>query len=305
MFLLCFAVSILQIRWKGLRDCFKRYLRKLNDAQSGSATKRVVPYIHADELEFLRPWMDLRETQSSWEVPDEGQEESQAAASEEAASQEAEGSLDHSLLNDSEAAQESNRGEASASMQQLAQPIRLRSQHRSRPPRGRLTENMDRFALLVESMNQKLEELNSEDHGFGLMVAGMLQKIPQERKHAVKKAVMDLLEASIRNEPSIPTSPMFGPPPSGPYYTYPNPPPPRTHPYYPPRFRPYSDEYGNAMNPAHPPIPYPSPSPIPSTIGAPGYQQYRQNANDFPPTPSPSPSTSSVTSGYEPVYEQL
>ncbi|PIO10544.1 hypothetical protein AB205_0056820 [Aquarana catesbeiana] len=283
-----------------------RYLRKINAARSGSATKRVVPYIHADELEFLRPWMDLRETQSSWEVPGEGQVESQAAASDEAASQEAGGSLDHSILNESEAAQESNQEEASASTQQQAQPIRLRSQRRSRPTRGRITENMDRFSQLVESMNQKLDELNSEDHGFGLMVAGMLQRIPLERKHAVKKAVMDLLEGSIRNDPSIPTSPMFGPPPpSGPYYTYPNPPPPRTHPYYPPRFRPYFDEYGHALNPAHPPIPYPSPSPIPSAIGAPGYQQYRHNSNDFPPTPSPMPSTSSVTSGYDPVYEEL
>ncbi|PIO23388.1 hypothetical protein AB205_0097350 [Aquarana catesbeiana] len=165
---------------------------------------------------------------------------------------------------------------------------------------------MDRFADLVERMNQKLEDLQSEDHGFGLMVAGMLQKIPQEPKHDVKKAVMDLLEASMRNEPSIPTSPMFGPPPpSGPYYTYPNPPPPRTHPYYPPRFHPYSDEYGNAMNPAHPPIPYPSPSPIPSTIGAPGYQPFSHHSTNLPPTPSVRASTSSATSGYKPVYEQL
>ncbi|PIO41144.1 hypothetical protein AB205_0192630 [Aquarana catesbeiana] len=280
----------------------------MNDARSGSATKRVVPYIHADELEFLRPFMDLRETQFSWEVRDEGQEESQEAATQEAASQEAGGSLslDHSLLEDSEAAQESNQGEASSNIQQPAQPIRLRSQRRSRPPRGRHSDNMDRFAELVERMNQKLEDLQSEDQGFGLMGAGMLQKIPQERKHAVKKAVMDLLEASMRNEPSMPTSPMFGPPPpSGHYYTYPNPPLPRTHPYYPPRFRMYSNEYGNAMNPAHPPIPYLSPSPIPSTIGAPGYQQFSQHSNNFPPTPSPRPSTSSVTSGYEPVYEQL
>lgn len=105
---------------------------------------------------------------------------------------------------------------------------------------------------LRTSLNQKLDELHSKDHEFGQMVAGILKK----RKNNVKKAVMDLLDASLQDEPAIASSPMFGPPPpSGPYYTYPNPPPPKTHPYYPPCFRPYSDEYGNERNPAHSLIP--------------------------------------------------
>ncbi|PIO14673.1 hypothetical protein AB205_0196470 [Aquarana catesbeiana] len=66
--------SAIQVRWKGLRDCYKRYLRKLLEARSGSGSKRVVPYVHAEELEFLRPSMELRETQSSWQVAQEGQE---------------------------------------------------------------------------------------------------------------------------------------------------------------------------------------------------------------------------------------
>ncbi|XP_077317170.1 uncharacterized protein LOC143939950 [Lithobates pipiens] len=199
-------LSILKIHWKGLHDCFDRYLRKINEAMSGSGGKRVVPYVHAAELEFLRPFLDLREIQSSWEVGDEGQD-----ASQEAASQEVGGllSLDHPLLlEEQEEAQDSNQGEAS-NIQQPAEPIQLRSQRRGRPPRGSNTQNINRFAELVDRMNQKLDQLNSEDHGFGLMVAGMLQKVPQERKHKVKKAVMDLLEASIRNDPSIPSSPMF------------------------------------------------------------------------------------------------
>ncbi|XP_073461444.1 uncharacterized protein [Aquarana catesbeiana] len=67
-------LSAIQVRWKGLRVCYKRYLRKILEARSGSGSKRVVPYVHAEELEFLRPSMELTETQSSWQVAQEGQE---------------------------------------------------------------------------------------------------------------------------------------------------------------------------------------------------------------------------------------
>ncbi|PIO13830.1 hypothetical protein AB205_0025550, partial [Aquarana catesbeiana] len=286
-----FAVSLIQIRWKGLRDCFKRYLRKISEARSGSGSKRLVPYVHADELDFLRPHIELRETQSSWEVGEEGQE----------APLEPQGSQDQHEMAELPAP-ELDPSETSVNTPVTAGPSRVESpgptqvRLRNSRPAGRHSQNMDRFANLVDRLNQKLDDLESEEHGFGIMVAGMLKKIPEERRNQVKKAVMDLLDASVRNEQPNCSSAMFGPPPpSGPYYPHSNPPPPRTHPYYSPRFHPYSDEYGNVLPYSHPPIPYPSPSPITSTIGAPSF------------TPSPGPSTRNANpqSEYQPSYHHL
>ncbi|PIO09328.1 hypothetical protein AB205_0205750, partial [Aquarana catesbeiana] len=172
--------SAIQVRWKGLRVCYKRYLRKILEARSGSGSKRVVPYVHAEELEFLRPSMELTETQSSWQVAQEGQE----------APPEPQGSQEHCSL-DEKMTQEMNpetldtQETAGPSQVQRPEPLQARSTRTARP-RGRRVDNMQRFADLMDRLNQKLDDLDSEEHAFGLMVAGMLKKIPEDRHNAKK-----------------------------------------------------------------------------------------------------------------------
>ncbi|XP_077346714.1 uncharacterized protein LOC143995860 [Lithobates pipiens] len=252
----------LQTCWKGLRDCYKRYLRKIQESRSGSGSKRVVSYVHADEMEFVRPFMELGETQSSLE----DQRQAQQAGGEAACV--VEGGAHFQPLADSpnqiQTTQETEIGESSSQVpevnlpevghQQVEQPARPIPQQSARL--GRHSQNMDQFASLMETMHEKLESLESEESGFGIMVAGVIKRVPQERQGHVKKAIIDLLEANMVNQPATAPSPMFGPPPpSGPFYDFPNPPPPRTHPYYTPRFRPYTDNYGNAINQGNAPSP--------------------------------------------------
>ncbi|XP_073454134.1 uncharacterized protein [Aquarana catesbeiana] len=256
--------------------------------------------------------MELRETQSSWEDVDNIQRAGGEAAC-------AVGGSQCQSLEVSVDTQETNIAEPSTQLElpevqltpielpvveqpQVEEPPTRRPlpPRSSRPIGGRMNETMERFSTLMAKLDQKLDTLETEESGFGCMVAGMLKKVPQDRKNAVKKSIMDILEANIQSAPATEQSSIFvhPPPPSGPYYNFPNPTPPRTHHYYPPRFRPYTDEYGNTQNLGNPPIPYPSPSPIPSTLTS---QRFSEESILMPPTPSPRPSTSST----QPTYHQL
>ncbi|PIO34255.1 hypothetical protein AB205_0110290, partial [Aquarana catesbeiana] len=81
-----FAVRSLQTRRRSLKDCYNRYLRKLKEGRSGSSSKTLVPYAHAGDLEFLKPVLEIRGTQASWEDSTQGlppEDESEEAAEEE------------------------------------------------------------------------------------------------------------------------------------------------------------------------------------------------------------------------------
>ncbi|XP_077347917.1 uncharacterized protein LOC143996625 [Lithobates pipiens] len=307
-------LTVLQTRWKGLRDCFKRHLRRLHEGRSGSGSRRFVPYVHAEELQFLLPFMEPRETQSSWGEGQQSRREASSQPLHEAAS--AGANLDVPVHEPLEAADEiflppspqhdlQIASSQQVELQQVSQldlpnveqpqveqspnqraPL-LRS---SRPVGGsRGAQTMERFANLMDRLDRKLETLETEESAFGVMVASMRKRVPDGRKNLVRKDIMDILEANMITPNSTNQSVMLPNPPCppGPYYNMPNPPPPRTHPYYPPRFRPYTDEYGNALTSANAPIPYPSPSPIFSSHDVPN------NPILMPSTPSPMPSTSS------------
>ncbi|XP_077345607.1 E3 SUMO-protein ligase ZNF451-like isoform X2 [Lithobates pipiens] len=193
------TVTILQTRWKGLRDCYNRYLKKILNQRSGSGGKRVAPYIHAEEMEFLRPFMDLRATQSSMPHPEQPGTSAQCAAAGNAPSGE-EGAPSPSLIQSlGQNSMETNEDSqpANLSMAEVEEP-----EGRQEPDRPalhgrsgrpiRLQNNLERFASLMEKMNTKLSDMESAESGFGIMVAAMLKKIPQERQAFVKKNIIDL-----------------------------------------------------------------------------------------------------------------
>ncbi|XP_050669253.1 uncharacterized protein LOC126968331 isoform X4 [Leptidea sinapis] len=68
----------LQKRWKNLRDCFTRELRRLKDVKSGSAAKRKSHYTYFNQLLFLRSVLDTNAIENSLE---EASQENESARS--------------------------------------------------------------------------------------------------------------------------------------------------------------------------------------------------------------------------------
>ncbi|XP_041975068.1 uncharacterized protein LOC121730189 [Aricia agestis] len=68
----------LQKRWKNLRDCFTRELRRLKDVKSGSAAKRKSQYTYFNQLLFLKSVLDTNATENSLE---EASQENESARS--------------------------------------------------------------------------------------------------------------------------------------------------------------------------------------------------------------------------------
>ncbi|PIO11172.1 hypothetical protein AB205_0147550 [Aquarana catesbeiana] len=67
-----------------MRDAYRKYIRHLKEARSGSGATTRVPYRFAKDLDFLQPIVEMRETEASWEEQDvmddqlEAQPEAQA-----------------------------------------------------------------------------------------------------------------------------------------------------------------------------------------------------------------------------------
>ncbi|KAL1488181.1 hypothetical protein ABEB36_015139 [Hypothenemus hampei] len=55
----------LQQRWKNIRTCFTRELKRRAGAKSGSTASRKSPYIYFDQLQFLRKTVENTQTQIS------------------------------------------------------------------------------------------------------------------------------------------------------------------------------------------------------------------------------------------------
>ncbi|PIO14816.1 hypothetical protein AB205_0123690, partial [Aquarana catesbeiana] len=61
------TVKLLKGKWKSIPDAYTRHLRLLRDFRSGAAACAPGDYVHAKELEFLRPVLVLGRTESCWE----------------------------------------------------------------------------------------------------------------------------------------------------------------------------------------------------------------------------------------------
>ncbi|XP_073458472.1 uncharacterized protein [Aquarana catesbeiana] len=57
----------LKTRWRSLRDTYTKYVKNLRESKSGSAASKKKPYAFAGYLAFLKPVLELRNTESSWQ----------------------------------------------------------------------------------------------------------------------------------------------------------------------------------------------------------------------------------------------
>ncbi|XP_018410136.1 PREDICTED: chondroitin sulfate proteoglycan 4 [Nanorana parkeri] len=75
------SVNMLKDKWKSVKDAFMHHRRKEREYRSGSAASAPSRYIHAEQLSFLIPCVEMRSTDRSWEptVRQEEDEEEDSA----------------------------------------------------------------------------------------------------------------------------------------------------------------------------------------------------------------------------------
>ncbi|PIO23977.1 hypothetical protein AB205_0220930 [Aquarana catesbeiana] len=67
--------ELIRTRWQSLKDKLQRHQRLEHEARSGSGAAPKRLYAFARYLDFLKPVLELRNTEASWEeVEEEGEE---------------------------------------------------------------------------------------------------------------------------------------------------------------------------------------------------------------------------------------
>ncbi|PIO38757.1 hypothetical protein AB205_0100440 [Aquarana catesbeiana] len=67
--------ELIRTRWQRFKDTLQRHQRLELEARSGSGAVPKHPYAFARYLDFLKPVLDLRDTEASWEEEEEEGEE--------------------------------------------------------------------------------------------------------------------------------------------------------------------------------------------------------------------------------------
>ncbi|PIO23042.1 hypothetical protein AB205_0033290, partial [Aquarana catesbeiana] len=67
--------ELIRTRWRSLKDTLQRHRRLEREARSGSGATPKRPYAFARYLDFLKPVLELRNTEASWEEEEEEGEE--------------------------------------------------------------------------------------------------------------------------------------------------------------------------------------------------------------------------------------
>ncbi|PIO36481.1 hypothetical protein AB205_0102550 [Aquarana catesbeiana] len=270
---LYFAVHSLQTRWRSLKD-----LRKLKEGRSGSGSKRLAPYAHAGDLDFLKPVLEMRETQASWEDSTQGlapEDESEEAAAEEEQEQFQDNVDKELFVDESRSATNSmNEEDAEPGPSNVSRPLQISSRGSARAGKP-----MDKILDVVSQMSTKVVENQYEDTAFLTVILGICKQVPPEKKYALRMALMSTAQSFVGEEPTT-SSACMQPPQYPPYQQYPH---FQSTQYAPPINRPYCDQYGNMLNPSRPRMLHPIPAPTTSTLGPPTTHQLRQ------PTPSQVP----------------
>ncbi|PIO34460.1 hypothetical protein AB205_0097820, partial [Aquarana catesbeiana] len=63
--------ELISTRWQSLKDTLQRHQRLEHEAQSGSGAAPKRPYAFTRYLDFLKPVLELRNTEASWEEKEE------------------------------------------------------------------------------------------------------------------------------------------------------------------------------------------------------------------------------------------
>ncbi|PIO24129.1 hypothetical protein AB205_0041860 [Aquarana catesbeiana] len=61
-------LKALQTRWRSTKDSFNSQFKKERSMRSGLAAKSFTLYSYANDLEFLRPILEMRSTDTCWDA---------------------------------------------------------------------------------------------------------------------------------------------------------------------------------------------------------------------------------------------
>ncbi|XP_068098291.1 activating signal cointegrator 1 complex subunit 2 homolog [Hyperolius riggenbachi] len=157
-------------RWKAVKDNYKREIEKEKRAKSGSGPAYVSKYCHFQQLEFLRPTFDGRQTEDSFQID--------ALETESSHTQDGMSQMDTL--------------EAAPSTSQNAPTGRKRSRELVGPGKNVDTNMFYAFQQLMERWKQSQEQMSPIQKLANSLVTYM-EKVPEESLPFMHKEILDVI----------------------------------------------------------------------------------------------------------------
>ncbi|XP_068100629.1 uncharacterized protein [Hyperolius riggenbachi] len=168
-------------RWKAVKDNYKREIEKEKRAKSGSGPAYVSKYCHFQQLEFLRPTFDGRQTEDSFQID--------ALETESSHTQDGMSQMDTL--------------EAAPSTSQNAPTGRKRSRELVGPGKNVDTNMFYAFQQLMERWKQSQEQMSPFQKLANSLVTYM-EKVPEESLPFMHKELLDVIINHLRTHPLPP-----------------------------------------------------------------------------------------------------
>ncbi|XP_068131477.1 uncharacterized protein [Hyperolius riggenbachi] len=199
-------IQQVKTRWKSIKDNFRReLLEEKKESRSGSAASNRTKYSYTTELAFLRPSMDLDETQDN--IP--------AEPVVPIVDDDAEEGLDNStlsLLSTSDTPSDDTSNTSSVNVFSLVQPTtsttkttttKVTARGRRQGGGGRSQSSFESGVL--NSMQEAvgvLHHASCDHYNFAVSLVPYMKKVPEDRILDLRQAIIDLVKKAIKNTPS-------------------------------------------------------------------------------------------------------
>lgn len=167
LFLDLFSAREIQQRWANLRTCFSREMREQKKGTSGQAAQKRRKYVYFDQLLFLLPTVEERETESNLEPPESCLDQE-----------------DSLVPSEPPAVEETPRPPPSS----------------GRPKKKTISYEQSLLDILKEK-SDKREEID-EDKTFALSLVPGLKRLSFEKKFEAKMEIMGVLHRFSRPTPA-------------------------------------------------------------------------------------------------------
>ncbi|XP_073467300.1 uncharacterized protein [Aquarana catesbeiana] len=189
----------IRMRWRSLKNTYRKYLREEHERRSRAAATQKRLYVFARYLEFLKPVLELRSTQASWEQEEDDEEEEEEG--EAMACSNADLSLEQHALAESLSPPSSPhlpepRGaEPSTSTSRSHRSTALSRRSSTRPRR---VENMDRAHRLLNIVSRISEQMDAQrcpDTLFALSLVPLFKEVIPDRYFEMRTAVQKCIHS--------------------------------------------------------------------------------------------------------------
>ncbi|XP_040187722.1 soluble scavenger receptor cysteine-rich domain-containing protein SSC5D-like [Rana temporaria] len=299
-------------KWKSIRDAYTRYMRLIRNTRSGSSACAPKEYIHAKELEFLRPSLTLASTENSWEEAAPTAPVGMDSCSINSADQALAGLEPESqLATSSQSTTATPVGEEESTPRPLPR-VAARGIRRKAPDPD---PNVKLMLEIMADMKERMGTNRSYGHMSAKCLGELMDRVP-------KRLQADMLAGTIRYiatfiPPEEPYQSPEPPPPYGPYATHPPqhmsaPPLPHfTAPPFPSHLPqptpPYPTQTTTLSTHPHLPTP-PSAYTTPTSTTVPDFTHLQTQTSTYPPqttqTLSPYTHPQTTPSAYHPPTSQ-